>query len=571
MLTAPPSTYVGARGYGRGSATSAVKARSASQKSLPTPCQAWHADAVITWDVFLPHALADPAVPAVPTSQLPEPSQGPRPPAHVVHMQNGKLAAMSKTLQRGLHRVQWDRYGLRPGTLSIDVAGQGMLPLVQLHPPAAGSEGARVHSVVLHLWCGPAGGNSYRPEHLAVAGEPERHQDQTATEPPIHRPRKRRQPRPNPDSCMSRACSPTAAEGDGGDGLSDSTVQGDAQGCVMGGCKRVKPSSSLPGLPRLSARLEVRLVRCALEAALADLKQRSNGRFGVSRLDARLADCAPLLAGALAAIIRNSHSPALLPFTCSLLACDTASLQGSLHRSLLAAAESDLSSAAQAVAGRRGRLTATATAVPQAVATTGPTPHFNDCVGEGEGEDSEHDNEQGLDRVAAAEEEEEGAEELGPSGVYLQQSGRSSRGLGLGPGGQADQSASQPGFPSGAPGLDWERGGGQQQHGQQREQPQVDRLRAGQQTVQHTPPAWVSASPQQTLCAALTAGAKGASSLGPAGGSGMAGKGSQLSGQAAAPKAREGGLNGRLRASSSIQPVAVKVVGADDAEVDWLF
>ncbi|KAJ9510172.1 hypothetical protein QJQ45_015662 [Haematococcus lacustris] len=445
-----------------------------------------------------------------------------------VHMQNGKLAAMSKTLQRGLHRVQWDRYGLRPGTLSIDVAGQ-------------------------------------------VAGEPERHQDQTATEPPIHRPRKRRQPRPNPDSCMSRACSPTAAEGDGGDGVSDSTVQGDAQGCVMGGCKRVKPSSSLPGLPRLSARLEVRLVRCALEAALADLKQRSNGRFGVSRLDARLADCAPLLAGALAAIIRNSHSPALLPFTCSLLACDTASLQGSLHRSLLAAAESDLSSAAQAVAGRRGRLTATATAVPQAVATTGPTPHFNDCVGEGEGEDSEHDNEQGLDRVAAAEEEEEaeGAEELGPSGAYLQQSGRSSSGLGLG--GQADQSASQPGFPSGAPGLDWERGGGQQQHGQQWEQPQVDRLRAGQQTVQHTPPSWVSASPQHTLCAALTAGARGASSLGPAGGSGMAGKGSQLSGQAAAPKAREGGLNGRLRASSSIQPVAVKVVGADDAEVDWLF
>ncbi|GFH11301.1 hypothetical protein HaLaN_06781, partial [Haematococcus lacustris] len=84
----------------------------------------------------------------------------------------------------------------------------------------------------------------------------------------------------------------------------------------------------------------------------------------------------------MAAIIRNSHSPALLPFTCSLLACDTASLQGSLHRSLLAAAESDLSSAAQAVAGRRGSLTATATAVPKAVDTTGQTPHFNDCVGE---------------------------------------------------------------------------------------------------------------------------------------------------------------------------------------------
>ncbi|KAJ9508809.1 hypothetical protein QJQ45_028129 [Haematococcus lacustris] len=481
-------------------------------------------------------------------------------------------ALVSAVQEYAAGAVQWDRYGLRPGTLSIDAAGQGMLPLVQLHPPAAGSEGARVHSVVLHLWCGPAGGNSYRSELLAVAGEPERHQDQTATEPPSHRPRKRRQPRPNPDSCMSRACSPTAAQGDGGDEGSDSTVQGDAQGCVMGGCKRVKPSSSLPGLPRLSARLELRLVRCALEAALADLKQRSNGRFGVSRLDARLADCAPLLAGAMAAIIRNSHSPALLPFTCSLLACDTASLQGSLHRSLLAAAESDLSNATQAVAGRRGSLTATATAVPKAVDTTGQTPHFNDCVGEGECEDSEHDNEQGLGRAAAAaeeEEEQEGAEQLGPSGAYLQQSGRSSSGLGLG--GQADQSASQPGFPSVAPGLDWERGGGQQQHGQQWEQPQVDRLRAGQQAVQHTPPAWVSASPQQTLCLASTAGARGASSLGPAGGSGMAGKGSQLSGQASVPKAGEGGPNGRLRASSSIQPVAVKVVGADDAEVDWLF
>lgn len=58
-----------------------------------------------------------------------------------------------------------------------------------------------------------------------------------------------------------------------------------------------------------------------MKAALADLKAASNGAFGLSRLEARLNVCLPVVCASACSILRNAVSPHLLPFAKTMLGC----------------------------------------------------------------------------------------------------------------------------------------------------------------------------------------------------------------------------------------------------------
>ncbi|GBF95018.1 hypothetical protein Rsub_07519 [Raphidocelis subcapitata] len=97
-----------------------------------------------------------------------------------------------------------------------------------------------------------------------------------------------------------------------------------------------------PRAPELAPKTEAGLFGKALAAALSDLRGQLPRGYLQSRAQARVAACLPPVARCIATIARNATNPGLLPYACTLLACQPAGLEVRLLAAMEGAADAAL-------------------------------------------------------------------------------------------------------------------------------------------------------------------------------------------------------------------------------------
>eukprot|EP00955_Chlamydomonas_euryale_P028813 303980-Chlamydomonas_euryale.AAC.22 len=81
---------------------------------------------------------------------------------------------------------------------------------------------------------------------------------------------------------------------------------------------------------QLSMSKKASLCQHAITAALLCMKQRCNGRFGISRVEARLDVCLPFICGSCARMMRHAINRHLQSCACQQLECDPADMENAL-------------------------------------------------------------------------------------------------------------------------------------------------------------------------------------------------------------------------------------------------
>lgn len=93
----------------------------------------------------------------------------------------------------------------------------------------------------------------------------------------------------------------------------EALMQGSKEGKGVGAGTGAAGAATAP--PRLAPRIELALVRDAVEAALADLKDRSGGALCSGKVEHRLSEVLPLICDSILGIVRCAVHPRCTPCT----------------------------------------------------------------------------------------------------------------------------------------------------------------------------------------------------------------------------------------------------------------